>query len=287
METKPNFPSQWNRGTPTAKPPRKPPSKLRGLVAFLILIALAGGAAWYLLMPADRGKVEIKPSGSVLIKDVGKDIKPKARTNDVATTTAKDAKPVRKGGPGGGLPSRFVDGHYVSPDPAYPEMKKWLDERNKNDPFKHLCDNMICNIVCAEPGDQLFPIPFDDHFEKEFLESLKDPIIPTHEDSEEVQAKKRAVNEAKIWLKQQMDEGKDIKKILTDARNKINGLADLTMFYRGEIIDLKRKEGITGAELQDYVDAANKVIDKYVAENFDFPHNAEKAHVKLPRGFLK
>ena len=33
METKPNFPSQWNRGTPTAKPPRKPPSKLRGLVA--------------------------------------------------------------------------------------------------------------------------------------------------------------------------------------------------------------------------------------------------------------
>ena len=87
METKPNFPSQWNRGTPTAKPPRKPPSKLRGLVAFLILIALAGGAAWYLLMHADRGKVEIKTSDSKLAKEPTPAL---ALANNTAPVTKED-----------------------------------------------------------------------------------------------------------------------------------------------------------------------------------------------------
>ena len=68
------------------------------------------------------------------------------------------------------------------------------------------------------------------------------------------------MNETKIWLKQQMDEGKDIVQILNDEYDKQKKIIGLRNSLRQELFALE-KTAKSVQDVEDYVTAANKMIE--------------------------
>ena len=101
---------------------------------------------------------------------------------------------------------------------------------------------------------------FNRRFLEKFKKSLSEPIIPTHDDAENVRELKRAVNEAKIELKARMDGGEDICKVLADTRDQMRELG----LYRQELDALVKKQikdgEMSDADAQDCVAAANRML---------------------------
>jgi hypothetical protein len=129
--------------------------------------------------------------------------------------------------------------------------------------FKNSADRTIAGLLVIEPGDDLIgsdePSPW---FMKSFLKSLKTPVVPTKDDSEEAAALKRAVNETKIELKARMDAGEDIVKILTETRRELRELGAYREELKKLVDDFRRKNAVTSADLEDMVGAANKMLEE-------------------------
>ena len=92
--------------------------------------------------------------------------------------------------------------------------------------FDYHCENEIAGILSAVPGQGAVGTPvYNGKFKKEFLESLKHPIIVNDDDTPEQAELKRAVIEAKIELKDALDRGEDIEKLMLDARKELQELS--------------------------------------------------------------
>ena len=128
--------------------------------------------------------------------------------------------------------------------------------------FKNSADRTIAGLLVVEPGDDLIgsdePSPW---FLKSFLRSLETPVIPTKDDSEEAAALKKAVLETKIELKARMDAGEDIVKILTDTRRELRELGAYREELKKLVDNYRRKEAKSSDDLEDMVEAANKMLE--------------------------
>ena len=129
--------------------------------------------------------------------------------------------------------------------------------------FNHRSENVIAGYLARPAGTTLVGTPtFDQKFVNDFLESLKQPIIVSHEDPPEVQELKRLMNETKIDLKDRYDAGEDICKIMADTHRECQELGLYKAALEKELREFQRKPDVSPEDVDDFVKAANIMLDK-------------------------
>ena len=129
--------------------------------------------------------------------------------------------------------------------------------------FDHSTDNEFAVILTLQPGESLIggPLRHGKDYEASFRESLKTPIIVSEDDSDEVKALKRAVIEARLQMKEALDRGEDIKKIIADSYEEAQKLAIYKDTLREQVNAASNEENMTDEELDDLITAANQMLE--------------------------
>lgn len=252
----------WNgsgqKGAAPAQPKvtAKKPSPVRGLVAGAVVVALAAVAYFAFFSGSENPQAEKPDKDRGRIKEVTPAAAPKAApvaTNKVEKNkleTYIDERGVERYKGGLRVVKKF-------PKPPANQMNT-----NKHI-FKHSAELEIEGLVTITPGKFMIDVPINGRvFLKSFKESLKEEIEILDTDTEEEKEIKRAVITAKKELKDAMDRGEDIVKIMNDSRKELVRLNQ----YRDQIVETAReqlsKEDTTDQDVADFVEAANSMLTK-------------------------
>ena len=253
----------WNRPTSNQPVVKKNGAKTPSVFWVVVVgaVAVVVGIVCTIVFSGTSAKSE-KEVGSKTARI--KEVKPaKAQTNKVAiakTEKPKELKPQQVGETRNGyvlLPS----GKLYKVRPAITNHTMRI--KSKCEIFKHDVENEISRLLWMKPGDVLVGTPnWKGRYTKDFLESLKEPIIVTQVDTPEQADIKRAVNEAKIELKAAYDRGEDIEKILLDTRADMQKL----MRYKQDVREMVAQFRIehpdaSPDDVEDVCAAANKMLE--------------------------
>lgn len=239
----------------------------RGIVAGLVVV-IGGAIAAYMMLgrrgaPAPAGDMPAKPAKIA-------EVEPQIATNVPARAVDEAHKGMVKvrgkwypeyDKHGGKI---WVTKHWIkyhSPK-VHTNCVNTSSQSIERKTFSNRADRDIAVLVNTPPGAFRIggPQQFGRRFEQDFLESLKTPIVVSSEDDERTAALKRAVNAAKIELKQRYDAGEDIVAVMNEESKKLNELG----LYREELRReaSKAARGAKGdAEAESLVyEAANKML---------------------------
>lgn len=295
----------WNRGSEGVTPvkTKAKPSPVRGIVAGLAVVVLAVGAYFAFFSGVDTKEETKTDKRPGQIKEVKPAAAPKVSTNNAPEQLGKGFRRTRKGGIikvpknpfGTPIPKdleykpfwEYTDEDCARVDPGYAERHKRFLEQEEKSVFKTGADRVLSVLLFSEPGQPSLLIPFDEGFKKQFLDSIKTPIIVSKDDPPEVQEQKRAMIEAKLYLKDRMDAGEDIVKLLNDEmkqRQKVQGLRNT---LEEELANV-RANATSVDEIKDYVDAANAMLENEGASKIHFSdkflkHSVERNKLRLER----
>lgn len=159
---------------------------------------------------------------------------------------------------------------YARVDPGYAERHEQFLKAQAANPWKTPADKFLSMLLFSKDGNMGLLIPFDAQFKEKFLKSLETPIIVSRDDPPELQEQKRQMIEAKAYLKEKMDGGEDIVKILNDEyefNKKMAGKRENMMRNLREL----EKTATSVQEVQEYVDAANAILEQEGAGRIHFP----------------
>lgn len=130
--------------------------------------------------------------------------------------------------------------------------------------FEHHTDNAIASILTIKPGEGMIgTINFKGRFKDAFLESLKQPITVSEDDTDEQKELKRAVSETRQELKQALDRGEDIEQIMNDARVEAQRLAIYRAQLKEDIDKFVKEHPGSTQDMEDMVNAANKMLEEH------------------------
>lgn len=129
--------------------------------------------------------------------------------------------------------------------------------------FKHDSDIMIADVITARPGERLIDLELDRNFDRNFAESLAEPIAPHEKDTEDDKLVKESVMKTREMLAESMAAGESPAKIIKEARDDLNKIADYRDLLESELHKLAEKED--EQYLDDFVAEANKLLDEYGA----------------------
>lgn len=241
---------------------KAPSAVLKGALAGVIVVAAAVGTFWFLASDKaapeqSKGKAariaEVTPAPSAPKSNEGKveappKIDPNARPTKVGETLNGYIK----------LPSgRLHRVLGVVTNSATASIK------GKYEIFDHACENEIAGFLSMEPGQGLVGTPrYNGRFKRDFLESLKHPIIVSKDDSPENAALKRNVIQAKIELKAALDRGEDIEQIMLDTRKEMQDLARYKQELKQQMHEMIKSDSkMTTEEMENLLKAANQMLD--------------------------
>lgn len=239
------------------------------VAALAIAAAISAGVWWW--MAARPEATPSKPATSRSAKQT-KDKKPAAaKTNTAApATTAKTnaaevAEAVK--------PKERHDTVSIHTNNMGKVVEKWIGSdgqlhmsvRYASKPvFDNASDDQLAMAVGGDGMREIPPIPMTASSEKEFLESLKKPIVIEDTDSEDVKRLKQAVSEAREQMKQMIDNGMSYREALAEHQRLVN-----------ENVETRNK---CMAELKQLVDSG----DKAGAESYLKTMNAALAQMGIP-----
>lgn len=245
------------------------------IVAGIAVIILAT-LAWVLFSSPTEENSETKTIKKIVIAE----IKPSIPTNKVEKTPPEVEKGVRytrkgtkinvpKNPFGTPIPKdleykpfwEYTEEDCARVDPGYAARHEKFLARESKRTFHTGVDRTLAVALFSEPGQPSLLIPFSPSFKDQFLKSLETPIIVSEDDPPEVREQKRQMIDTKIWLKEQMDDGKDIVEILNEEVACQNEIRTLRENLLRELHDLRRSDA-TREELQDYVNAANIMLEQ-------------------------
>lgn len=264
------------------KPPKKTavsPSFKKGIIAGLIVIIGAGLAAWWIGHSGTNTPAKDKGAGAKkgMIAEVTPQIAP--ATNKVEETAPKQLPLAMKRDHSElsreDLLTKVPPWAYsvtdrMRVDPGYAKRRARFLQRQENNPWKTYADNALAALIFND-GNRINLPPFNPKFKDAFLKSLETPIIPSHDDPPELQERKRQMNETKIWLKGQLDEGKDIVEILNEEYDRQKRIVGLRDSLRSELFELEKTAKST-QEIEEYVATANKMLEEAGdTRNLSFP----------------
>ena len=243
----------------------KSPAVGKGLVAGLLVVAVAVVAWYFLSATKTDAPEENKFKKQAKIAEVTPVKAPPAKAEEPKPEPPKpidpNARPTKVGETLNGyikLPSgRLHRGLGVVTNSATASIK------GKYEIFDHSCENEIAGFMAMEPGQGLVGTPrYNGRFTKDFLESLKHPIIVSQDDTPEDAALKRAVIQAKIDLKDAYDRGEDIEQIMLDTRKEMQDLARYKQELKQQLHEMVKGDSeMTTEEMEDLVNAANQMLD--------------------------
>ena len=275
-----NKPSAENAVTAKIKGGQKGVRLGHGLVAAAIVVIGAAAAWWYLgkdVVPA--------PITSHKAPRPIREVKPAVVSNRVASTVAKtNAAPRRWPG------TRETEGNTGYSKIDYGRIEtNFIDkahQRIEDRLFVHTADRKIARLLMVEPGTEIITFGSGDElyrdFDRKFLRSLKTPIIISKDDTEEEKALKRAVREAKIDMKARLDAGESLEKLMTDTRKQLQEIGLYRKELQAEVQKIARNREITEADMEDYVKAANTMLEARGSKPISMP-SIFKARMELKR----
>ncbi len=129
--------------------------------------------------------------------------------------------------------------------------------------FKHDSDIMIADVLTTRPGERLIGLELDRNFDKNFAASLDDPIASHGKDTPDDKQLKDAVMQTRQTLAEQMAAGESPAKIIQQARDDLNKIADYRDLLEQELHRMAETED--EKSIDDFVAEANKLLDEYGA----------------------
>ena len=136
--------------------------------------------------------------------------------------------------------------------------------------FETHAENYICGLMRTKPGTRIIPTRLPANFDDEFKAHIADPVRIDDEDTEEDIAFKEQMHEFKKEAAKLIGEGMTPTEIILQERKELNKIADHRAVCAAEIGRLKR-EGASEQEIEDCINAANSIMEKYGARKFMTP----------------
>lgn len=136
--------------------------------------------------------------------------------------------------------------------------------------FETHAENYICGLMRTKPGTRIIPTRLPANFDEEFKAHIADPVRIDDEDTEEDIALKEQMHEFKKEAAKLIGEGMTPTEIILQERKELNKIADHRAVCAAEIGRLKR-EGASEQEIEDCINAANSIMEKYGARKFMTP----------------
>lgn len=236
-----------------------------GVVAAMVVAAI-GVVVWLSLSTDDKVEVEEAPKPKAVktpapIPEKPQPAKVEKPEEPAPVKIDPNARPTKVG--------ETVNGYIKLPSGRLHKVRgvitnsvSAIQTKGKYEIFEHHCENEIACLLTIQPGQGLVGTPrYNGRFTKEFLESLKKPIVINDDDSEEDKELKRNVNLAKQELKAAYDRGEDIEKIMLDTRREYQDLAMYKQELRQLIYEYKKTENPSDQDVEDYVTSANKLLE--------------------------
>jgi len=254
-------------GTSAAKRPvggaKKSPSIMRGAFAALAVVALAAGAWWWLARKApepvapEKPKRPAKASPPVVAKPT-----PQPKPKDYSALDNIQLRRLPESETNNLTEAQVKYWRMFHPWPP-PDKDQPKAKHGKYHIFETRADNEIAFVLATEPGTMVIGNrSVGPDFESRFLKSLEKPIIVSKDDSEYEQNLKRAVIEAKLNLKDALDRGEDIGKIMDEARAELQKLARYRAQLEKEATVLLHRGEIGAADAEDVIKAVNKMLEE-------------------------
>ncbi len=271
-----------NGSAMSAKPVKKTraPSALRGLVAGVVVVAVAAIGLFFALsgrkneakpvtMDLNPGRiVEVEPAPAPKAVEVAEEKKPK-HVIEIKTLPDGRLMKYRDGKPAWLYPRKPLSAHPITNGL---NRVKTFEEKV----FKNPADVEIAWLLNTEYGESLVG-DYDYHrakFEKKFLEAMKEDIVIAPEDDEATRSLKEGVIAARKDLMQRYRQGEDIAKIMSDTRKELQEIG----MYRDELAAEVRKimkddkDGKLGEQdAEDLLSAANKMLEERGAKPIAMP----------------
>ena len=260
----------WNRPSDdNAAEARRPrggasPSVVRGIVAGAIVVLAAVVAAWW-FWPAEKVSETPEPKKPTYARDVAPKIPkkvnraPKAeKADDASDKKPKELPPQQLG--------EVRDGYVLLGSGLHKIRGEVTNNcaltKGKYEIFKHSAENTIAGLLSMKAGDTLIGEPdYQGSFAESLRRSLAEPIKIEETDTPEQVELKQAVIEAKEGLKKAMENGEDVEQIIIDARRECQELARAKQLMMSDVFDFVDKEAVTQADVETYVEAANKLLE--------------------------
>ena len=254
-------------GTSAAKRPvggaKKSPSIMRGAFAALAVVALAAGAWWWLARSApepvasEKPKRPTKASPPVVAKPT-----PQPKPKDYSALDNIQLRRLPESETNNLTEAQVKYWRMFHPWPP-PDKDQPKAKHGKYHIFETRADNEIAFVLATEPGTMVIGNrSVGPDFESRFLKSLEKPIIVSKDDSEYEQNLKRAVIEAKLNLKDALDRGEDIGKIMDEARAELQKLARYRAQLEKEATVMLHRGEIGAADAEDVIKAVNKMLEE-------------------------
>ena len=159
---------------------------------------------------------------------------------------------------------------YARVDPGYAERHERFLKAQAANPWKTPADRSLAMLVFAKNGNMGLLIPFDARFKDKFIDSLNTPIVIDPEDSDELKQQKEDMIAVRQYLKEQMDEGKDIVAILNEEYQANKRHHELRENLLKELREFE-KTATSVEEVQEYVKAANAMLEREGAGKIGLP----------------
>lgn len=159
---------------------------------------------------------------------------------------------------------RIVE-RFRMPDGRTYKVRRWA----KPPLFRHTTDNILSMLLTQHGSGPIPPIPYTENMDKEFLESLKDPIIIDKNAAPEIQERQRIVREARMEVKALMDQGLSFREIAAEHETLVNRNAAT----RAEALAELKKERDKGDSegTQKFLDEINETLEDMGVDPISMP----------------
>lgn len=249
----------WNRSTGEGEKPSTTTSRpkfIRGLIAALIVVA-GSVAACFWFMPEI-----VKPDEKQLRTDSKiEEVTPAhSATNPANPSTSSTLASQGEQSPE--VVTVGTNGAERAKGPKKPIHPFRIVRRNadRKQLFHTFADVCISRLVNSTPGNMMFCTFTYDGFAEKFKKALDTPIVIDPDDTPEEIEKKKAVIEARAELKERMAKGEDIEQVMREAEAESRRLANYREQLRRDLAKAMRERKFGADDMQDYVDAANKML---------------------------
>ena len=230
--------------------------------ALACCILLFSGVAWFVLSGLrDGGDDPAERSRAGLIAGVDPAHVP---SPDAATPGVADAADAAEG-------AASTNASAIAQDDK-PKSFRIVKPKNGGKRLFHtISDVYISRLVNATPGRAMIGTMNYDRFAEQFKQSLDTPIVIEEGDTPEEVAAKQNVIETREELRRRMEQGEDIAQLMRETESELRRLYNYRQNLSKELAQAFRDRKFTADDMQDYIDAANKMLKDNEMEPLKHP----------------
>ena len=260
----------WNKPIDQPKAePKKKPTAWRGAAAGGV-VALAAIIAAVVIFSGGDAKPKAKEGKKT---EAIKEVKPAAAPKAVETDEVPAAKP-KKARKDMTPEERHQDDLERVREAQKRQANIPLAHERKPQVFKSASDQILAMVAQMAEGKDMPPLPIDKNFEKEFIASLKEPIVINEDDSDKIKAMKESVIQLRQELSERAEAGESALSILQEYQKHM--AEDYKT--RSELQQEARRilESGDRAGAQKYVDTMNLALQQMGIKQIDMPMTREE-----------